>query len=47
MFEIELPAGYEVDDLPQPVSAEFEFASYHSKAEIQRECLALNARHLK
>ena len=28
------PAGYEVDDLPQPVSAEFGFASYHSKAEV-------------
>jgi hypothetical protein len=38
-FEIELPAGYEVDDLPQPVSAEFEFASYHSKAEINGNVL--------
>jgi hypothetical protein len=33
-FEITIPAGYEVDDLPQPVSAEYSFASYHSKAEV-------------
>ena len=33
-FEITMPAGYEVDDLPQPVSAEYSFASYHSKAEV-------------
>ncbi|HET7871264.1 MAG TPA: DUF3857 and transglutaminase domain-containing protein [Terriglobales bacterium] len=30
-FEITLPPGYEVDDLPPPVDAEFSFASYHSK----------------
>jgi hypothetical protein len=33
-FEISLPAGYVVDDLPQPVSADYGFASYHSKAEV-------------
>ena len=38
-FEIALPPGYEVDDLPQPVSAEFEFAGYHSKAEISGNVL--------
>jgi hypothetical protein len=38
-FEIALPPGYEVDDLPQPVSAEFGFASYHSKAEISGNVL--------
>jgi hypothetical protein len=32
-FEITLPPGYEVDDLPPPVNAEYSFASYHSKAE--------------
>jgi hypothetical protein len=32
-FEIILPAGYEVDDLPPPVNAEYSFASYHSKTE--------------
>lgn len=30
-FEITLPKGYEVDELPPPVDAEFSFASYHSK----------------
>ena len=32
-FEITLPPGYEVDDLPPPVDAEYSFASYHSKTE--------------
>ena len=38
-FEITLPAGYEVDDLPQPVSAEYAFASYHSKPEVSGNVL--------
>jgi hypothetical protein len=38
-FEITMPAGYEVDDLPQPVSAEYSFASYHSKAEVSGNVL--------
>ena len=33
MFEIALPAGYEVDDLPPPVDVDYSFASYHSKTE--------------
>jgi hypothetical protein len=33
VFEITLPAGYDVDDLPLPVDADYDFASYHSKAE--------------
>ncbi len=32
-FEITLPPGYEVDDLPPPVNADYSFASYHSKTE--------------
>ena len=32
-FEIALPAGYQVDDLPEPVDADYGFASYHSKTE--------------
>ena len=32
-FEIALPVGYEVDDLPAPVDADYSFASYHSKTE--------------
>ena len=38
-FEITIPAGYEVDDLPQPVNAEYGFASYHSKAEVSGNVL--------
>ena len=34
-FEIVMPAGYEVDDLPPPVDADFGFASYHSKTEVK------------
>ena len=33
MFEIALPAGYVVDDLPPPVDVDYGFASYHSKTE--------------
>ncbi len=33
-IEITLPAGYEVDDLPPPVNADYSFASYHSKTEV-------------
>ena len=32
-FEITLPPGYEVDDLPPPVDVDYGFASYHSKTE--------------
>ena len=34
-FEITIPAGYEVDDLPPPVDADYGFASYHSKIEVK------------
>jgi hypothetical protein len=34
VFEIELPAGYQVDDLPPPVDLDDGFASYRSKTEI-------------
>jgi hypothetical protein len=33
-FEIAIPAGYEVDDMPPPVDADYSFASYHSKTEV-------------
>jgi Domain of Unknown Function with PDB structure (DUF3857)/Transglutaminase-like superfamily len=33
VFEITLPAGYVVDDLPPPVDLDYSFASYHSKTE--------------
>ncbi|MDP9340192.1 MAG: DUF3857 and transglutaminase domain-containing protein, partial [Acidobacteriota bacterium] len=38
-FEIVLPAGYEVDELPPPVNADYSFASYHSKAEVNGQTL--------
>src|SRR6266850_6086983 len=38
-FEIALPAGYEVDDLPPPVDADYGFASYHSKSEVNGNTL--------
>jgi hypothetical protein len=31
VFEIAIPDGYVVDDLPPPVDADYTFASYHSK----------------
>jgi hypothetical protein len=34
-FEITLPPGYEVDELPPPVDVDFSFASYHSKTEAK------------
>ncbi len=34
-FDITVPAGYSVDDLPPPVDADFSFASYHSKSEVK------------
>ena len=38
-FEITLPPGYEVDDLPPPVNADYSFASYHSKTEMNGNTL--------
>jgi len=38
-FEITVPAGYEVDDLPPPVNADYSFASYHSKSEVSGNTL--------
>jgi len=33
-FEVELPTGYEVDDLPPPTDVDYSFGSYHSKTEL-------------
>jgi transglutaminase-like putative cysteine protease len=33
-FEITIPAGYVVDDVPPPVDADYSFASYHAKTEV-------------
>jgi hypothetical protein len=34
-FEITIPDGYVVDDVPPPVDADYTFASYHSKTEVK------------
>ena len=34
LFEIAIPAGYEVDDLPPPVDVDYGYANYHSKTEV-------------
>ena len=34
-FEITIPVGYVVDDVPPPVDADYGFASYHSKTEVK------------
>ena len=39
VYEITLPAGYVVDDLPPPSDADYSFASYHSKTELQGNVL--------
>jgi len=39
-FEIALPPGYVVDELPPPVDADFEFASYHSRTEAKGNTIA-------
>lgn len=38
-FEIQLPPGYEVDDVPAPMDLDYSFASYHSKTEVQGNAL--------
>jgi len=34
-FEITIPPGFVVDELPPPVDADFSFASYHSRTELK------------
>jgi transglutaminase-like putative cysteine protease len=34
VYEIELPAGYKVDDVPEPVKLDMDFATYQSKTEV-------------
>ena len=34
VFEIALPAGYQMDELPPPVNVDDGFAAYHSKTEV-------------
>ena len=43
-FEITLPNGYEVSDLPPPVDVDYDFASYHSKTEASGNTLKYTRR---
>ena len=38
-FEIAVPAGYEVDELPPPMDVDYSFGSYHSKTEASGNVL--------
>ena len=38
-FDIELPKGYEVDELPPPMDVDYSFGSYHSKTEATGQTL--------
>ncbi len=38
-FEITLPPGYEVDELPPPMDVDYSFGSYHSKTEASGNTL--------
>ncbi len=38
-FDIALPPGYEVDELPPPMDVDYSFASYHSKTEASGQML--------
>jgi hypothetical protein len=39
-FEISMPTGYEVEELPPPVDADYGFASYHAKTEVKGNVIA-------
>ena len=39
VFEIQIPAGYTVDDLPPPVDDDIGFVAYHSKTELVGQAL--------
>jgi hypothetical protein len=41
-FEITIPAGYVVDDMPPPVDADYSFASYHAKTEVKDNVIHYN-----
>ena len=38
-FDIALPPGYEVDELPPPMDVDYSFGSYHSKTEANGQVL--------
>ena len=38
-FDVKIPAGYTVDDLPDPVNVDVGFATYHSEVKAQGDTL--------
>ncbi len=44
LFEITLPPGYVVDDLPQPLDIDYPYASYHSKTDVAGHMLRFTRR---
>jgi hypothetical protein len=45
-FELELPSGYKVDDLPDGASADFGFASYHSQYDVEGNRLKYSRKYI-
>ncbi|HTP35177.1 MAG TPA: DUF3857 domain-containing transglutaminase family protein [Candidatus Acidoferrales bacterium] len=46
IFDIELPAEYEVDELPRPVTSDYPFARYTSKVEMRGNTLHYERHYL-
>ena len=38
-FEIKIPAGYVIDELPPPTDVDYSFGSYHSKTEVKGDTI--------
>jgi Domain of Unknown Function with PDB structure (DUF3857)/Transglutaminase-like superfamily len=45
-YEIELPQGYAVDDIPDPVKIDVGFASYQSKTEVKGQTLRYHREYI-
>jgi hypothetical protein len=45
-YEIELPEGYTVDDIPDPVAIDMGFASYQSKTEVKGQMLSYHREYV-
>ena len=42
-FDITLPAGYVVDETPDPVNVDLDFASYHASVTAKGDCCTTSA----
>jgi transglutaminase-like putative cysteine protease len=45
-FDIKVPAGYEIDELPPPVEAVYPFAEYHSSTEMKDGVLRFRRKYV-